>query len=205
VLAAQKVYTKDVELLGTVGETDWEKQTIRLRLADGTAVVAPLPDGFLELARIAGGKERTVAQVIGVGVYDAWDRLQKLAETRHMELLPNQALAAQIEDLGELKDGWLEGKGKSPNKDQLAWVTDKLVATFPEDLAFPEVGPTPEGGIFLEWIQKPWRISIEFLLPSHRCEFQATDTAAGKSVDAELDLDKAESWPALYKFVRDRV
>jgi hypothetical protein len=205
VLAAQKVYTKDVELTGTIGETDWEKHSFRLRLEDGTAVNAPLPESFSELARRAGGKERTLALVKGVGVFDAWDYLQKLAETHHMELLPNQALAAQIEELSALQNGWFEGQGKALDKDQLAWATDRLVASFPEDLPFPHIGPTPEGGLFLEWIQKTWRISAEMLLPSHRCELQATNTATRESVDKECDLDQSDGWPTLYSFVRDHV
>lgn len=205
VLAAQKVYTKDVELTGRIGEADWEKQTFRIRLEDGTAVVAPLPDPFTDLARSGGGKERTLAIVKGVGIYDAWDHLQKLAETHHLELLPNQALAVQIEQLAALEDGWFEGVGQALDKDQLAWASDGLVSTFPEDLPFPHVGPSPEGGLFLEWIQVPWRISAEFLLPSHRCELQATNTTSGESVESGLDLDQANTWPALYAFVRSRV
>jgi hypothetical protein len=104
-----------------------------------------------------------------------------------------------------LEDGWFEGKGKALDKDQLAWVTDKLVDSFPAEIAFPHVAPTPDGGLFFEWIQKTWRISAEFLLPAHRCELQATDTATGKSVEAELDLDQPDNWPALYKFVGDHV
>ena len=125
--------------------------------------------------------------------------------THHMELLPNQVLATQIEELAALQNGWFEGQGKALNKDQLAWVTDQLVASFPEDLPFPHVGPTPEGGLFLEWIQKEWRISAEMLLPSHRCELQATNTATRESVDKECDLDQANGWPTLYSFVRDHV
>jgi hypothetical protein len=206
VLAAQKFYTKAVELTGTIGETDWEKQTFRLRPKDGPAIAAvPLPDAFKELARKAGGMERTLAVVKGVGIYDAWDDLQKVSETHHLEIQPNAALADQLEELSALGDGWFEGKGKALDKDQLAWVTDKLVDSFPAEIAFPHVAPTPDGGLFFEWIQKTWRVSAEFLLPAHRCELQATDTATGKSVEAELDLDQAENWPALYKFVGDHV
>lgn len=205
VLAAEKFYTKEVELSGTIGETDWEKSTFRLRLADGTAMNGvPLPAPFRELARTAGGKERTVAVVKGVGVFDAWEQLLKLSDTHHVEVFPNQALAAQIEELAVLEDGWFEGRGKAPEKEQLAWAADQLVATFPEDLPFPHVGPTPEGGLFLEWIQKAWRISAEILLPGHACELQATNTATGETSDAELNLDEADAWAALYAFVRAR-
>jgi hypothetical protein len=205
VLAAQKVYTKDVELTGRVGEIDFEKQSFRLRLEEGAAVTAPLPENFSEIARHAGGKERTLVLLRGVGVYDAWDRLQKLAETHHLESLPNQALAAQIEALAALQDGWFEGQGKAPDKDQLAWATDRLVSSFPEDLPFPHVAPTPEGGLFLEWIQKPWRVSAEILLPAHQCELHATNTATGQSADKDLNLDQANAWPELYSFVRAHV
>lgn len=205
VLDAQRVYSKDVDLTGRVGEIDWEKQTFRLRLEEGAAITAPLPENFSELARQAGGKDRLSVLIRGVGVFDAYDRLQKLAETHHLELLPNQTLAAQIEELAALQDGWLEGQGKAPDKDQLAWATDRLVSSFPEDLPFPHIGPTPEGGLFLEWIQKPWRISAEFFLPDHRCELQATNTITAKSDDKDLNLDQAGALPELYTFVRSHL
>ena len=205
VLAARKVYTKDVEMSGIIEEADWAKQTFRLRPKEGSPVVVPLPDAFQEYVRAAGGKERTVATVKGVGVFDAFDRLQKIAETHHLELLPNAALADELEELMKLEDGWYEGQGKAPDKAHLAWATEALVKSFPEDLPFPLTAPTSDGGLFLEWIQNPWRISAEILLPTHRCELQATNTTTGQSEEAELDLDQAGHWPALFKFVRDHV
>lgn len=202
VLSARKVYTKDVDLIGVIGETDWERHSFRLRLPDGTAVVAPLPETLDELARSAGGRDRVLVQVRGVGIYDAWDRLQKLSETHHLELLPNQPLGIQIEELTAVQDGWLEGKGKAPDKDLLAWVGDRLVGTFPDDLPYPHVAPTPEGGLFIEWIETSWRISAEILLPTHRCEIQAVNTATGVIADIDLNLDDNDAWIALYAFVR---
>jgi hypothetical protein len=205
VLAARKVYTKAVELVGTIGETDWEKQTFRLRLRDGPAVTVPLPEAFNELARRAGGKERTSALVKGVGVFDAWERLQKVQETHHMELQFNAVLAEALGELAKLEDGWYEGKGKAPDKETLAWVTDQLVEKFPDDLPYPHVGPIPDGGLFLEWIQKPWRISAEIMLPGYQCELQATNTETGASMDKDCDLAQPAEWAGFYDFVRKQV
>ena len=205
ILAAQRVYTKDVELDGIVEETDYTKQTFRLRSSSGPAVIVALPDVFKELVRAAGGKDRTVATVKGVGVYDAWDRLQKIVETHHIELLPNAALADELEELMKLEDGWYEGQGKAPDKAHLEWATEALVKSFPEDLPFPLTAPTSEGGLFLEWIQTPWRISAEFLLPTHKCELQATNTSIGLSEEKALDLDQTGNWMALFEFVRKHV
>jgi len=205
VLDAQRVYSKHVELVGRVGEIDWEKQTFRLRLEAGTAITAPLPEHFSELIRQAGGKDRTIVSIKGVGVFDVYDHLQKLTETQHLELLPNQVLASQIEDLATLSDGWFEGKGKAPDKDQLAWATDRLVASFPESLPFPHIAPTPEGGLFMEWIHKPWRISAEVFLPSHRCELHAMNMATGKTMFKDCDLDEPSVWSEFYSFIRDHL
>lgn len=205
VLDAQRVYSKDVELTGRIGEIDWEKQTFRLRLASGAAVTAQLPEHLADFARQAGGKDRTLVSIRGVGVYDAFDQLQKITETRHLELLPNQFLADQMDEFSNLQNGWLEGQGQAPDKEPLAWASDQLVATFPENLPFPHLAPTPEGGLFLEWIKQPWRISAEILLPSHRCELQATNTATGQTVDRDCDLDQRPAWQELYAFVRDHL
>ncbi|MEY2510128.1 MAG: hypothetical protein QOE26_891 [Verrucomicrobiota bacterium] len=202
VLAAQKVYTKEVDLSGTVGETDWEKGTFRLRLEDGSAIVAPLPEAFCELARAAGGKERILTQVKGIGVFDAWDKMQKLAETHHMDMLPNYQLSAQIEKLLTLEDGWYEGGGKALEKEQLGWVADALVSTFPDDLAFPHVAATPDGGLFLEWVAGSWRLSAEFSLADHVGEMHALNTATGESAESDINIESEDDWAAFYAFVR---
>ena len=202
VLAGQKTYTRAVDLVGVIDETDWRKETFRLRLEDGTAVVVHLPGFFRERVRISGGKERTQVQVKGIGSFDAWDKLLKVSETLHLETLPNQALAGQIEELGNLQDGWLGASSKAPDKAALAWVRDQLVATFPEDLPFPNVAPTPEGGLFIEWVQSLVRVSVEILLPGHRAEFQAVNLETGESHEAEADLDLPDSWRAMYAFVQ---
>ena len=113
-------------------------------------------------------------------------------------------LAAYAE-LMKLEDGWYEGQGKAPDKTHLEWATEALVKSFPEDLPFPLTAPTSEGGLFLEWIQTPWRISAEFLLPTHKCELQATNTSIGLSEEKALDLDQTGNWMALFEFVRKHV
>jgi hypothetical protein len=114
-------------------------------------------------------------------------------------------LRAQIEQLASVRDGWMEGQGKAPDKEQLAWAGDRLVSTFPADLPYPHVAPTPEGGLSIEWIESPWRISAEIPLPAHRCEVQAVNTRTGLIADADLNMDDDAAWGALYLFVRNHL
>ncbi len=90
---------------------------------------------------------------------------------------------------------------KGADKTALAWVQDQLLATFPEDLPFPGIALTPEGGLFIEWVKPATRVSLEILLPSHRAEFQAVNLETGDSLDREFALDTLASWQAMYALV----
>ena len=207
VLAGQRFYTQAVDLLGVIEEMDGKKESFRLRLDDGGAVVVHLPGFFEERVRMAWNKKRTQVQVKGIGSYDARGNLQGVPETLNLEVFPNQTLAGQIEELGSLQDGWLGESSKAPDEIGLAWARDQLVATFPDDLPFPQVAPTAEGGLFLEWVNGPMCISAEFLLPAHQAELLAVNVETEAADDQSIDLDANPdaSWPALYDFVRQRL
>ena len=72
VLAADKVYEREIELAGTIGEADWEKSTFRLRLTDGSQVIVPMPESFHAQAREYGGRNRFQVTVKGVGNCKRW-------------------------------------------------------------------------------------------------------------------------------------
>jgi hypothetical protein len=202
VLSAQKFYTKEIGLLGAVGEIDWERRSFRLRLDNNQPVNAVLPEWADDLVRQAGGIERSRVILKGIGIFDAWDRLQKVSVTHHLELSENHALAAKLEALGDLMPGWLEGKGAVPPADGLNWLSDQLVTGFPADVAIPYVCATPEGGVFLEWKTKAWRTSAEFELKTKTVVLQATSLNGTAGADEVLTLNGSGDWKKVFDFVR---
>ena len=107
-----------------------------------------------------------------------------------------------IEALANVKDGWMEGAGKAPARADAEWLADQLVVSFPADLAFPFVCPTPTGGAFLEWSLGDWIVSAEFPLPERRCELQATNTKTTETLDEDQALNESADFTAVYEFVR---
>ncbi|MFN0079886.1 MAG: hypothetical protein ACKVY0_25760 [Prosthecobacter sp.] len=202
VLAVQKTYQREVEMAGVIEETDWKNQTFRLRLDDGTAATAPFSAFYDPLVRQAGGITRTRVLLRGVGVFDAYDKLQKVAQTEHLEASENHALAAQFEVLAGLKDGWMDGTGAQPPKEPLAQLADRLVSSFPADLPFPFVCATTEGHVFLEWTGKDHTASAEVSLSEEIVELQATHLGTGETVDEDAKLNTAQSVGVIYNFVR---
>ncbi len=203
VLAAEKVYEREVELQGTIVEADSEKSTFRLRLLDGSQAVIPMPDSFHPQARNYWGKSHVLVTVKGVATFDSWDNMQKVVLAESFDIQPNYQLSFAFDSLSELQDGWFDGEGLAPKKEQLSAVAEEIVAGFPEHLALPAVVPTPEGNLLLEW-NVSGSPSIDIDLESLTAEFHAFTPDEGE-IEKAFDLSATEQWKSFFNFLESNV
>lgn len=151
VLASDRVYEREIELSGTIGEADWEKSTFRLRMMDGSQVIVPMPESFHAQARKYGGRNRHLVVTSGVGAFDSWDRLQKVVSVESIEIQANYVLSYRFDDLFSLQRGWYDGAGDVPNHQSLSLIAQKMVSHYPETLPLPSIIPTQDGQLLFEW------------------------------------------------------
>jgi len=199
VLAADTVYEREIELVGTIAEADWEKSTFRLRLADGTSMTVPMPRSFHEDARNYGGRDRHQTTVKGVGEFDSWDRLQRVKSVDNLEVQTDAYLSSRLESMASLVDGWFDGQGIAPNKDKLAIVAGALIGTYPEQLPLPVIAPTPEGNLLLEW-NVPGDPTIDLELQSLSAAFHAFREGE-MEVERTFVVDHPDKWDELFLFL----
>lgn len=202
VLAADQIYEKEVDLLGSIAEVDWEKSTFRLRLSDGGQINVPMPDSFHNKARIFGGKSRHQVTLQGVAAFDSWDRLQKLVLVESLDVVKNHALATRMDEIAQLQPGWFEGGGLAPDADSLSSLSEKLIADYPERLPLPLIVPKQDGNLLLEWsaVGDPsLDIDLNRLQASYHA-FGADDT----DVERDFTLDAA-GWQALFAFLGEKI
>lgn len=206
VLAASSNYQKEVELAGHVEEIDWGKRSFRLRMPSGDAVSVPFSSEHEERVREAGGRPRTMVSLRGVGLFDAFEKLQRLEPSQHPQLdfSPNHELAAALERIGELKDGWYEGKGFAPEPAALDAFSELLLGTFPAQLPLPFACATPEGTVFLEWTAGDRTVSAEANFKTSRIELQSVNTVSGATENETTAADKPGLIQA-YAWVRARI
>lgn len=57
----------------------------------------------------------------------------------------------RLNELRNIKDGWLEGHGKAPSLDGLDWITEFFKNVYPPDLTYPFLYPMEDGGVSAEW------------------------------------------------------
>lgn len=202
VLEGQGFYSADVQLQGTVAKNEWEADRFTLRLLEGTLVDVVLSHTHREDVRTAGGNERTIVSLSGVAQFDASDKLRLVASVSELTTLPNLELALDFEKALPIEPGWLgDDEGKPVDAELQRFVQNAVVSTYPEALPYPHIAPTENGGIYLEWIESPWRVSAEFLPGSSLCELQATNSRERRVLDQDIQTDDPNWHELLYDFV----
>jgi hypothetical protein len=203
VLAANKQYEREIEVCGTIEEANWAKSTFQLRLLDGRQLVIPMPESFHAQAGRYGGHPRHLVVVQGVGAFNSSDRLEKMISVDSLEIQQDYQLAAKLDELAALSDGWYDKKGKAPAKVKLTWLASHLLGHYPESLALPAIVPTPEGNILLEW-DAEGDPSVDLDLDTLTASYHAFGMNGGE-LEQEFDLNNEAAWAGFYEFLQANI
>lgn len=103
-------------------------------------------------------------------------------------------ISYRLAELRELKDGWLDGKGKAPASEGLDWLSSAFATRYPRGSILPYLYPTAEGDVLAEWTLGDWEASLEIDLASHSAEWHALDVQSGREASRKLDLDSDDAW-----------
>lgn len=96
-----------------------------------------------------------------------------------------------------LNDGWLDGKGKTPEREKLLWLGSAFDLNFGADLPLPYQYPTAEGGVQAEWSLGVWEVSLEINLDDRTGEYQALNLSDRQCHEHVLALDTPDAWKTL--------
>jgi hypothetical protein len=199
VLALDRFYEREVELLGAIEELDWGKSSFRLRLSDGTQTTVPMPDNFQGKAREYGGRSRHLVVVRGIATFDSSDRLLRVIGVESLEIQPNFTLVSRFDELAEIKDGWHDGAGLAPSAIALAHIAERFAAHFPERTPLPAIVPTQDGNLLVEWdaLGEP---TVDIDLNSFTASFHAFGDDAA-DIEKDFSLDSESQWTEFFAFL----
>jgi hypothetical protein len=111
---------------------------------------------------------------------------------------------AQIEDLRQLKDGWLNGEGLAPSKQGLDWVAETLDQYFTDKTA-PYLYPMPDGGVRAEWSIRRIEIAIDINIDTHSAYWHSLDLNNSNVLEKHLNLNNQNDWEWIKSFVLMRL
>ena len=197
-LASAKVkeLTDEVTIRGLVPEADQADMSFEVQLVDGRKIKAPLDTQHLDTVLDAFNGYQAGARVLlqGVGRFNRNERLLRMDSVEHINLLDPLDVAARLDEIAMLNDGWLEGRGLAPSKDGLAWMSEAFAKHYPDELPLPCVYPTPEGDLQMEWALGSAEVSLEIELKTHRASWHMLDHQTESETTRHLQLDSADDW-----------
>ncbi len=205
-LASPKVQelTEDVTLRGTIPVIDKELQTFALHVLNGPKVPGKIPELHRKaISEAYDGFEQGLRVVLkGVGRFNRSDKLQAIDSIEHISVLDTNDVPARIEELKNLKDGWLDGKGSTLSSEGLDWFAKIFEANYPDELPLPFVYPTAEGGIQVEWSLGGHELSLEIDFARHSGEWHRLKIQNQQEDNRSLNLEDDGDWKWLANEIR---
>lgn len=192
-------WTEEASLLGMISEADQARMSFELELKDGTKLTAPLNSQHLDtvLEAFSGYRKGIRVQLQGVVKKNRQDQLKSIESVEHVSPLDPLDVAARMEELAELQDGWLDGKGHAPERSVLNWLARSFEVNFDPDLPLPYLYPTAEGGVQAEWSIDNWEVTLDIDLLKQTAEYQALQLTTQACTECVLDLSQPSAWQQL--------
>ena len=108
-------------------------------------------------------------------------------------------IKTRVEELAQMRNGWLDGKGRAPERAALLRLARAFDDHYAPDLPPPYLYPTADGGVQAEWTLGAWDVSLEITLPDMDAHYRALHLNTGESRDLDLTLavDDSAGWAAL--------
>ena len=127
----------------------------------------------------------------------------KFSSISSVELLDPLDVAAQLEQLGALQDGWLDGEGRAPHTEGVTWLGERLDRSYlVHEAPAPYLYPTEDGGVQAEWPVGDHEITLEVDLATRKGLWHDLDMVTDQDEERELNLDDDAAWTWVVETLR---
>jgi hypothetical protein len=208
VLAASKLkeYNAPFELRGIITALDKERKTFEIQPMTGAKIKGDYSIEYLDVLQNALVEMENQRKIYlkGVGRFNASDKLVKIEGLEDATPLDLLDVPARLEELAQLKSGWLDGQyGEPLDADALEKIGKDFDQFYDsENLPLPATFPTPEGNLQFEWSLMNNEISLLVDLKSKKGEYVALNTENQQEVIEQLDLTNYEAWETLNHLIK---
>ncbi len=197
-------WTAEVSVRGRVCEFDQAKDSFEIQLASGQRIPATVSSAHLDIVfdALRKYKDGQRIAVLGVGRFNRENRLERIESIEHVSALDALDVDAQLEQIAELRDGWLDGHGRAPSNAGLEWLAAAFAEHFDDDLALPYLYPTESGGIQAEWPVAGGEASLEIDLERQAGLWDCTFFDEREDQEETVDLTDAQGWRSIALWLR---
>jgi hypothetical protein len=109
----------------------------------------------------------------------------------------SQDIANRLKELSLLQNGWLNGEGVAPKKENLDWLLGAFENYYDSTLPIPYLYPTVDGGIQAEWTNEHYDVSLNIDLKTKKAFYQELNHDTDATEETTLLLNRGEDWQLL--------
>jgi hypothetical protein len=110
---------------------------------------------------------------------------------------PAKDIASRMDELALLQDGWLNGEGLAPKKEDLALFLIMFEQFYDAFLPLPHLYPTPAGGLQAEWANGSSDISLTVDFTAQKAFYQFLNHTSGRVEEFDINLADKAGWQLL--------
>ncbi|WP_263358577.1 hypothetical protein [Acidicapsa ligni] len=197
--AKVETWTEEAALRAKIYEVNLAQDSFEFELSDGSRAKAPMDDKYRDtvLEALKAYHSEAFFLIQGVVQRDHLDKVKGFESIEHVTALDPLDTTLRLEQIAQLKDGWLDGKGVAPTKGKLNWLGAAFDAGFSPDLPLPYLYPTVEGGIQAEWSLHDWSVTLEINLETQIGEYQTLNLKDQTSTDLQFHFGEPGGWEQL--------
>lgn len=197
--------TEEISVFGAIPEADQRKNSFQLELLDGTLADARIETPHREtiLGAFNAYKKGAKVKVRGVGRFDRGNRLREVRSIESIDVLDPLDVGLRLEELKQLKAGWLYGEGQTLDRSGLDWLADRFEQDYDDDSPLPYLYPTPAGGVRAEWTLGESELSLEVDLAARRARWHRLNLNDDSESEGSLDLDASSDWKQLADLIAE--
>ena len=196
--AQVKEWTEEAAWRVRIPEADKGRNTFEMERIDGTKLTGTLNDLYQASILDAFGNYKTghdeYLLIQGIVRRDRNDHPLRFDSIEHVTPLDPLDIRLRLEELAGLKEGWLDGKGRIPAKNDLEWFASSFETFFDSDLPLPYLYPTAEGGLQAEWSLNGWEVSLDIDLSKRQAEYQALNLSDRRCNDLSISFASQDGW-----------
>ncbi|MCX3264220.1 hypothetical protein [Pedobacter agri] len=192
------------EIYADVTSIDKKNQTFTIS-ESGLLVSASLAliDIQLLVKSLADVELVTKVLIKGTGKFDSTGRLQVIDRVDEATLIDPYDVHSRIDELMLIKDGWLDGEGKAPNKKGLLKLLTFYDRFVPKTFIKPAIFPRPDGNIQFEWSSSEYEIDAVIDLMNFKSRLHALNFENEKETIKNFDLSTKVGWKSMNLLVNE--
>jgi hypothetical protein len=189
-----------------ISATDYTADGFKAELLDGTVLPGKLDPTIQE--QLAEAHYRYNSETSAWLLLECVVRKERSGKLKAIDSIQQVApldpldIALRLHNLGQLHEGWLDGRGHAPSEAGLAWLSNAFSEEYPTELPLPRLYPTPEGGVLAEWMFGRQDTSLNINLESKVGEYDRLDLDAQDADEETLQLFTHAGWERLTELLK---